>query len=165
MAVKDEQPEALTTTNVHTDISKHAHSLLFLPGFYLDALDAWEPYVDFMSFDAYVLFFVGIFVSLIAISYPNMYAPEPSYADVVGQRLAAIRQRFPGKPVMVMETGYPVAANASVQIASMNFTEELQTAWITEVYKSCVNRCCVSSVVSDVLGQGGCQWWFGFHVL
>lgn len=72
-AVKDEDPSLQVTMNFHTDVPKIAHTLLHLPGFYLDAVRDWAPLLDVISYDAY----------------PNMYVASPSLGHLVGRRLEA----------------------------------------------------------------------------
>jgi hypothetical protein len=108
-AVKDEEPTARVTTNLHTDVPESVHSLLELPGYFEDAARDWAPYVDVMSLDAY----------------PNMLAAWPVEGSIVGERLtavlAALRNASSSLPActgsspskcavdaFVMETGYPV---------------------------------------------------------
>lgn len=58
-AVKDEQPEAWTTTNLHTDIPEFVHQALSLPGYFVDAAKVsccfWNACSIFKYFFIYML--------------------------------------------------------------------------------------------------------------
>jgi hypothetical protein len=143
--VKDEDSSLLVTQNVHTDIPEHIHELFHLPGFYLDAIADWQYILDVISFDAY----------------PNYVVATPLYGDVLGNRTAAILQvlqnnssqilqkykslQYPVRsspsdiqPVMVMETGYPVAADPSEQPSIVNYTAEAQAQYMQQALQSVV---------------------------
>lgn len=66
-AVKDEDPNGMTTMNFHTDIPKIAHDALFLKGFYLDAVEDWYSMMDLISFDAFVVFLLFLFLILLSL--------------------------------------------------------------------------------------------------
>lgn len=104
--------------NLHTDIPKDLHDILDLKGFYLDALQDWLPYMDFVSFDAY----------------PNMYIAQPILADLVSDRLQQIRKIVGNSTkIIIMETGYPVEHNSSGLPTSFNFSEENQALYVSKV--------------------------------
>lgn len=126
-AVKVESPSSQTTMNLQTDVSQEFHRLVGLDeAFYMNALARWMPFFDFVSIDAY----------------PNMVISEPIHAEVVGERVARIRQwldlhNHSSVSLIVMETGYPVnAPSVHSQYPSTNFTEALQAAYCTAVVHS-----------------------------
>jgi len=94
MAVKDEQPTAQTTMNFHTDVSKTFHTLMLLKGHYEEAIADWAQYMDIISIDAY----------------PNMYVSHPINVQLIVDRIHKIQNiaAAKGKPIIVMETGYPM---------------------------------------------------------
>lgn len=120
-AVKDEDPSALVTTNLHSEVPAAVHRALGLPGFYLDAAANWSHLVDFVSLDAY----------------PSAVVAEPRGA-VVGQRVAALKGVLGASArVVVMETGYSVLdAPAGSQYASLNFSEARQARFVADAYAS-----------------------------
>jgi hypothetical protein len=120
-AVKDEQPAATTTTNLHTDVPQEVHQLLGLPGFYLEAAADWagpaQQLVDVLSFDAY----------------PNVLIPSPSLGSVVGQRVAALRGVVASDMrVFVMETGYSVGNDTTNVPAIFNYSEAAQAQFASD---------------------------------
>jgi len=126
-AVKDECETCLATQNLHTDLSAEVHRLTFVHGFYLDAIRNWHSYMDFISFD----------------SYPNYYVSQPLLPEVLGDKVAAIREVLKDlgedqKKVIVMETGYAVSNLTSDLPASLNFTQEHQYEWIHRAVQSII---------------------------
>jgi len=130
LAVQDEQQQQAPPAsaplqalhNFHTDIPEHIHELFHVPGFYLDAVADWQQYLDVVAFDAY----------------PNYVVASPNYGSVVGQRAANIRNvsdLAATKPVMVMETGFPVA-NSSTPPYPVNYTDAGQSSYMTSAFKS-----------------------------
>lgn len=128
-AVKDEDSTLMTTMNFHTDVPKEVHTLLGLPGFYLDAIASWatppNSLMDIVSIDAY----------------PNMYAPSPSLGSVVGDRVGKCRAQLPtSMEVFVMETGYPVSAPSNTSLpAIFNYSEALQSQYIEDAFTSVIS--------------------------
>ena len=146
LAVRDECPDVnvcATTMNFHTDVPREIHELLHLPGYYLNAIADWHPFVDVVAIDAY----------------PNMYVAWPSRGHVVAQRVAKVhaallvaakagaagppRSNTTTKPIMVMETGYPVLAdgqsafpNGTTLPSELLFSEAMQSAYVHDVYSS-----------------------------
>lgn len=106
----------LVTTNLHTDVAEWVHTVLDLPGYFVQAATAWAPLLDVLAMDAY----------------PSMLVAEPCQDGVIGARVAAIRSASGGSmPVLVMETSYPACggSNCSVPFASsVNFTESNQAS-------------------------------------
>lgn len=78
-AVKEEDPDALTTHNFHTDIH------------WIDDIRRWINYLDIIGLDAY----------------PNYLNGRPIGGSSVGERVKIAVSLFQPKPVVVIETGYP----------------------------------------------------------
>jgi len=114
-AVKKEDPEALTTVNFHTDIPAEINQGLLLPS-WEDSIRQWVSYVDVIGIDAY----------------PNYYQPEPVRGEVLGERVATASEMGCGKPVVVVETGYPTGPS------ERGYTEAAQADYIQEAYDSSV---------------------------
>ncbi len=81
LAVKEEDPEAKTTHNFHTDLH------------FINDIKRWYGYLDIIGLDAY----------------PNYLIGEPTYGREVGKRVGRTVRLFPEKPVIVLETGYPTS--------------------------------------------------------
>jgi hypothetical protein len=109
-AVRDEDPTALLTTNLHTDVSAKLHELLLLPGFYLDAAVKWNGLVDIWSMDGY----------------PNMFVPYPLLGEQVCERLALL-QNATEKEAFIMETGYPVSNTGGLNFTARHASEYIAT--------------------------------------
>lgn len=120
-AVKDEDPAAQVTTNLHTDVPLVVHELLDLPGYYLTALANWSSLLDIISLDAY----------------PNMLVSSPLGCTNVSDRVAQAMAVVAGtnKSVFIMETGYPVNADDNTHDvpAVFNFSTESQAAYASGV--------------------------------
>ena len=114
-AVKTEDPEAITTTNFHTDVHPNFNKLLLQPS-WEEAIVQWRDYIDIVSYDAY----------------PNYYLPEPVGGERHAEIVALADELGCGRPVMVMETGYPSGP------AERGFTEALQAEYIQEAYDAVV---------------------------
>ncbi|MHB8895255.1 MAG: hypothetical protein ACYC99_08800 [Candidatus Geothermincolia bacterium] len=86
-AVREEDPRALTSHNFHTDMR-------VLKGVYDWRMDVrrWLKHVDVVGVD----------------SYPNYLFGWPERGAAVGRRVREAREAAGGKPVMVLESGYPV---------------------------------------------------------
>lgn len=78
-AVKEEDTDALTTHNFHTDIH------------WIEDVKRWINYVDIIGLDAY----------------PNYLNGTPIGGSSVGERVRIAVSLFHPKPVIVIETGYP----------------------------------------------------------
>lgn len=102
-AVKKEDPAAFTTHNFHTDLK-------LLPLFYDWRRDVthWLPYLDVVGIDIYANYFFGL----------------PLTDRVVGRRVYQARRAARGKPVMVLESGYPSKPRWR------GFTEKRQAAYL-----------------------------------
>jgi len=96
--VHAEDPDALVTMNFHTDILWKPH------------VRDWEKYLDIIAIDAF----------------PNYISSDPVMGEVVGKRVAEALRLGTGKPVVVLETGYPTDMDI------LWYTEEKQAAYITE---------------------------------
>ena len=123
MAVKDEQPSAQTTMNFHTDVSKTFHTLMFLKGHYEQAVADWAQHMDIISIDAY----------------PNMYVSHPLNVQIIVDRIKKI-QAIPaaqGKPIIVMETGYPMTNSSTPAIDPvLDFSEANGAEYILQSTKA-----------------------------
>lgn len=114
-AVHDADPEAITVTNLHTDVSEDINHMFRLPS-WQEAAGLWRESVDVMGFDAY----------------PNYYVAQPIRGDLVGERAALIREQTCGRNVIAMEVGYPAGP------AELGFSEESQAAFLEEALTSLV---------------------------
>ena len=114
-AVKTEDPEALTTTNIHTDVHPNFNRLMMQPT-WQEAIVDWRDHMDILSFDAY----------------PNYYLPEPVKGERLGELVAIVDELGCGRPVVVMETGYPGGP------AERGYSEDFQAAYIREAYDAVV---------------------------
>lgn len=86
-AVRQEDPAALTSHNFHTDIR-------LVKGIYdwRDDVGLWLPFIDVVGVD----------------SYPNYIFGWPSRGHAVGNKVREAVRVSGGRPVMVLESGYPV---------------------------------------------------------
>jgi hypothetical protein len=128
LAVKDADPTAWTTMNFHTDVHPRINHHFGDPGWF-EAVQQWRELIDVVSFDAY----------------PNYYSASPPDGAVVGDRAAAIRSVSCGKPVIVMETGYPTGP------AESGYDEAQQARFLRDAFDA--------SVAAGVRGF----FWFGSH--
>jgi len=78
-AVKQEDPNAQTTTNFHTDLH------------YKEDILAWHQYLDYIGIDAFPNYLWG-------------YNPT---GKILGERVASIIAMGLNKPVVILESGYP----------------------------------------------------------
>lgn len=108
-AVRAEAPEALTTHNFVTDFK-------VIPRVYSWKEDVrrWARYLDVIGLD----------------TYPNYVFGRPVLGGVVGWRVRAALGLGLGKPVVVMETGYPVRP------AYRLFSERGQAEYLTAAFRS-----------------------------
>lgn len=114
-AVKGSDASALTAVNFHTDVSD-ALSATLGKKTWRQAIQQWSPLIDIVGIDAY----------------PNYYRAQPPRGSVLGDRVSAARQLAGGKPVVVLETGYPSGP------AIEGFDEASQDAYIRAAYASAV---------------------------
>lgn len=86
-AVREEDPSALTSHNFHTDMR-------LIKGYYdwREDVRRWLRHLDIVGVDAY----------------PNYLAGVPQRGRAVGEKVAQAARVAQGKPVMVLESGYPV---------------------------------------------------------
>jgi hypothetical protein len=122
-AVLAEQPNAVVTTNLHTDVPEAIHQLIGVPGYYADALQAWVGLLDWYAFD----------------SYPNMFCAVPLEATA---RLSAIlrtmRSIVPEDAfIVVMETGFGSLAHGVIATNdSAQWTEENQSLYAQQAFEA-----------------------------
>jgi hypothetical protein len=114
-AVRTEDPEAWTTVNFHTDVPAEINEGFLQPS-WENAIRQWVSYIDVIGLDAY----------------PNYYSPLPVKGDVLQARVATAREMGCGKPVVVVETGYPSGP------AERGYTEAGQAEFIQEAFDSSV---------------------------
>lgn len=112
-AVFDADPNAQVTTNFHTDIHPGINQFFDLPS-WTEAIVDWAPLVDWISIDAY----------------PNYYQASPPKGDIVGERVAMALSASGGKPVFVMESGYPTGP------AELGYDEEKQAQFMMDALRS-----------------------------
>ena len=110
-----QDPEALTTVNFHTDIPAEINQGFLLPS-WEDAIRQWMSHIDVIGIDAY----------------PNYYQPEPVRGEVLGERVAAASEMGCGKPLVVVETGYPTGP------PERGYTEADQAEYLQEAYDASV---------------------------
>lgn len=86
-AVRQEDPAALTSHNIHTDWR-------IIKGIYdwRNDVKRWLPFLDVVGVD----------------SYPNYIWGWPSLGRAVGRKVGRAVEVAEGRPVMVLESGYPV---------------------------------------------------------
>lgn len=101
-AVHTEDQSACTTHNFHTDLH------------WLNDVREWEPFLDVIGIDAY----------------PNYVRGEPVFGDLVGDRVRQTIDIANGKPVIVLESGYPTAPDRK------GFSEEGQAIYIDTAIRS-----------------------------
>ena len=115
-AVHDSDPTALTTQNLHTDIPPEYNRLFGLPGWPAAAFQ-WRNSMDIVGFDAY----------------PNYYYADPINSDTVGERVDMLQELSGGKPVIIMESGYPAGP------LELGYTEEKQAQYLVDSVHSAVD--------------------------
>ena len=127
MAVKDEDPSLWTTQNVNTDNPEDVYTLFRIPEYYLNAIQAWEPILDLISFDMY----------------PNFYQATPDYSYVLANVTNNIRSILVDKtkPIMIAETGAHVMNQASLEnvtFPQVNQTFQAQAEYLTSAFTNAV---------------------------
>jgi hypothetical protein len=115
-AVRTEDPEAWTTVNFHTDIPGEINEGFLIPS-WQDSIRQWVDLIDIIGVDAY----------------PNYYQSQPVRGEVLATRVATASEMGCGKPVMVIETGYPTGPS------ERGYTEAGQAEYIQEAYQASVN--------------------------
>jgi hypothetical protein len=114
-AVKDADPTALTTLNFHTDVHPGINAGFSLPG-WLESIELWRDQIDVVSIDAY----------------PNYYRASPPNGRQVGLYAVYAGLRACGRPVVVMETGYPTGP------AEAGYDEAQQARFVRDAFESSV---------------------------
>ena len=112
-AVKDSNPETMTTMNFHTDVHDDLCRALNIPT-WPESITLWRDLVDIVGIDAY----------------PNYYLPEPVRGTDVGERVATAYECGCGKPVIILECGYPNGPDIR------GFDTLLQAQFIDEAFHS-----------------------------
>lgn len=130
-AIKTEDPNAITTMNFHTDIPPEVNHILGTPS-WEESILLWRGYMDIISMDAY----------------PNYYSPTPVKGYVVGERVTRIKELVCGKPVMVMETGYPRGPE------ELGFNGNYQKEYIESAFYSAYSAGAVGFMQFGVLSTG-----------
>jgi hypothetical protein len=115
LAVRDADPTALTTMNFHTDVHPGINEYFGHPG-WLESIGEWREQMDVVSFDAY----------------PNYYRSSPPDGAAVGVRASMVRSQACGRPVLVMETGYPTGP------AESGYDEAQQATFVRDAFDSSV---------------------------
>jgi hypothetical protein len=115
LAVKDADPTALTTMNFHTDVHPGLNESFGMPG-WIQSIRLWRDQMDVVSFD----------------SYPNYYDSTPPDGNAVGEAAEIVIARACGRPVIVMETGYPTGP------AEGGYDEAKQAQFIRDAFDSTV---------------------------
>ena len=92
------------TTQIHTDIHPNLNKSIKTPS-WLDAITQWAPHLDFIGISAY----------------PNYIRATPVYS--IQNRIHQI-QKITQKPIIVLETGYPVASGPQSQLRSHSFSNQ-----------------------------------------
>jgi hypothetical protein len=115
LAVKDADPTALTTTNFHTDVHPGLNEDFQLPG-WIESIALWREQMDVVSFDAY----------------PNYYRAAPPDGNEVGVRARVVAAQACGRPVVVMETGYPTGPSEA------GYDEAKQAQFVRDAFDSSV---------------------------
>ncbi len=116
-AVKVEDPEALTTTSIHSDIHPNMNHLFRIPT-WREAIAEWRDHLDIIGIDLY----------------PNYYIADPPRGDWVGERVREAIELGCGKPVVVMETNYPSGPDL------LGYTEEKQADYVQAGLQSAIDN-------------------------
>lgn len=112
--VRAEDPDAVTTTLINTDMADAFNTLFGRPG-WEGAVSQWRTLVDVIGLD----------------TYPNYFLSQPVDGTVVGARVRRLRELVcPGQQVMVTETGYP---NGPVD---RGYSPEAQAEYLSEAWDS-----------------------------
>jgi hypothetical protein len=115
LAVLDADPTARTVMNFHTDVHEGIGAAFGVPSWQASITD-WSDQMDVIGFDAY----------------PNYYESQPQRGSVVGERVAEVVALAEGKPVMVIETGYPTGPS------ELGFNAADQAVFLEEALESSV---------------------------
>lgn len=112
-AVKDADPSALTAMNFHTDVHAGLNHFFGQPS-WEESIAEWTEWIDIVGVDAY----------------PNYYRALPVRGDLVGERVRLAAAQGRGKPVVVLETGYPTGP------AERGFSEEQQAMFLEQAFET-----------------------------
>lgn len=107
-AVHQADPSAITTHNFHTDIPPEYNHLFKQPG-WPESARRWRNLMDVIGFDAY----------------PNYYYADPLRIDAITERIQTLTEAGGGKPIIIMESGYPAGPLES------GFSPEKQAQYLT----------------------------------
>jgi hypothetical protein len=116
--VREVDTKTPITICFHTDIHDNLHHHVLGRSVagklsWKEWLHEWRDYMDIVGIDAY----------------PNYYIADPVRGHEVGEKVAEARA-IVDKPVMVMETAYPVPAPGEILPEPVNFTEEKQAEYV-----------------------------------
>ncbi len=143
-AVRSEAPDALVMVNFHTDIHPNFHAmpspeLSSIVGGknWIESAVAWQDYMDVVALDAF----------------PNYYTADPVYGSDLGDKVAEIKSSLPGKPVIVLSTGYSVPRDGE-NPSPANWTEEKQNRYLSEAIESSLRAGARGFFYFDLAGQG-----------
>ncbi len=115
-AVRDADTEALTVANFHSDVHPQINRDFGQPAWW-EWLSDWHPFLDVVGLDAY----------------PNYYVADPVQGDALAERIKTLTEHACGRPVIVMETGYP-----SGPAEQREFSEEKQAQYFEQAFESAV---------------------------
>jgi len=101
--------------NFHTDVPAEINQGFLLPS-WENAIRQWAGSIDIVGVDAY----------------PNYYLPQPVRGEVLRERVATAVEMGCGRPVVVVETGYPTGP------AERGYTEAAQAEFIQEAFDASV---------------------------
>lgn len=133
-AVRAEDPEAILTTNFHTDLPTNMHD-------WREAVLGWQHHLDWIGLDVY----------------PNYLEGEPVRSEEAAHRVTEARSLIgDSKPVLVLETGYPSAPSDA------GFGEASQAAYLAAASRAAIGAGACGFFVytlttperSDIFGEG-----------
>jgi hypothetical protein len=111
LAVRAQDASALVTTNLHTSVSANLDRAIgILP--WDEQLMTWLPDLDWIGLD----------------SYPNYVSAWPLETDAVGEAVARAVALGGGRPVVIIETGYPSGP------VELGYDEQRQALFMLEAF-------------------------------